>query len=334
MRKDEHQLLVQALAAASQTTGLNITEELAGGSDVEHGDTLVTVRGAGTALSLPVEITRSLNNANLGPTVARVRKRGHLGLLVAPHINRNLAERLRDLNIAFMDAAGNLFIDVPPLLLYVVGQPLLHRQTSPVSAFNPMGLQVIFTLLSMPEHISKPYRDIANAAGVSLGTVGKTIPALERSGFIGAKGDHGKTLLKTGELTHRWAQDYAERLRPRLVLGRFSPVDPDWRHAAGQDHFLGGETAAAYLTDYLKPTTYSVFLKGELKDFVLANKLRKDPQGSVECLQAFWRFRYPWEHEHLAPPLLIYADLLATGDGRNIETAEIIHERFLAGRLG
>jgi len=50
----------------------------------------------------------------------------------------------------------------------------------------------------------------------------------------------------------------------------------------------------------------------------------------MECLKAFWRFDYHWEHSHLAPPLIIYADLLASGDSRNIETAEIIHDRFLA----
>lgn len=32
----------------------------------------------------------------------------------------------------------------------------------------------------------------------------------------------------------------------------------------------------------------------------------------------------------LTPPLLIYADLVATADARNIETAQIIRERFLA----
>ncbi|MBW1728433.1 MAG: hypothetical protein JRJ62_12840, partial [Deltaproteobacteria bacterium] len=29
------------------------------------------------------------------------------------------------------------------------------------------------------------------------------------------------------------------------------------------------------------------------------------------------------------PPILVYADLLATGDHRNIEAAEIIYEKYI-----
>ena len=31
----------------------------------------------------------------------------------------------------------------------------------------------------------------------------------------------------------------------------------------------------------------------------------------------------------IAPPLLVYADLMATGDDRNIETAGIIYDKYL-----
>ncbi|MGM0467157.1 MAG: type IV toxin-antitoxin system AbiEi family antitoxin [Acidobacteriota bacterium] len=34
-------------------------------------------------------------------------------------------------------------------------------------------------------------------------------------------------------------------------------------------------------------------------------------------------------HNNLVPPLLIYTDLMATGDARNIETASIIYEKEL-----
>jgi hypothetical protein len=35
-------------------------------------------------------------------------------------------------------------------------------------------------------------------------------------------------------------------------------------------------------------------------------------------------------HDDLVPPLLIYADLMATGDTRNIETARMIYEKELS----
>jgi len=59
---------------------------------------------------------------------------------------------------------------------------------------------------------------------------------------------------------------------------------------------------------------------------LLNNKIRKDPDGKIEILEAFWYFDFGGEHNDLVNPILIYADLLATGDPRNIETTELIYE--------
>lgn len=334
MHEEESHILSQAVDAASRLTGLEFSFEQPRIRNKENDDAIVTMRGQGDALRWPAQVVRNLTAATLGPVTARMRNRDRSGLLVAPHVNRNLAEKLKGLGIPFMDSAGNLFINTPPYYIYIVGQALAQKaQVSAGSAFNPMSLQVIFTFLCMPEHTSSAYRDIADLSGVSLGTVANAVTALERAGFIVNRGGRGRALARMEELMRRWVLEYAERLRPRLLLGRFSPAEPTWRGMAGTDHYLGGETAAAMLTGHLKPAMQTFFLKGELKDFAMANRLKKDSQGPVECLKAFWRFDYPWEHAHLAPPLTIYADLLASGDPRNIETAEIIHERFLAPRF-
>lgn len=331
MNAKERTLLSQAVAAAAQSTGLNIVVDQFSGLDAERRDCIVSIQGQGGEVRLTAEVVRSLTNSNLGPVAARVKNLGSTGLLVAPYVNRNLAEKLKGMGIPFMDLSGNLLVNVQPYFIYVVGQTRVEETSiAQGSAFNPKGLQVIFTLLCMPERVSSAYRDIAEDSGVSLGTVAKTLAALERSGFVVYKGVRGRVLERVEELLRRWVLEYAERLRPKLLLGRFSPVEQAWRSTGGPNHFLGGEAAAALLTGHLKPTVQTFYLKGELNEFAIANRLKKDPQGAVECLNAFWRFEYPWEHGHMAPPLIIYADLLASGDPRNIETAEIIHERFLA----
>jgi hypothetical protein len=50
----------------------------------------------------------------------------------------------------------------------------------------------------------------------------------------------------------------------------------------------------------------------------------------VEIFKAFWNFDYTWQYPNLTPPLLIYAELLAAGNDRNIETGKIIYEKYLA----
>jgi len=62
-----------------------------------------------------------------------------------------------------------------------------------------------------------------------------------------------------------------------------------------------------------------------------ACRLRTDPRGNVEILQAFWDIALDWTDPKIVHPLLVHADLLATGDARNIETARRIYDEQLAG---
>ena len=58
-------------------------------------------------------------------------------------------------------------------------------------------------------------------------------------------------------------------------------------------------------------------------------RMRLDPNGNVEVLQAFWNLPADEKYAAVVPPLLAYADLMATQDGRNLETARLIYEQFL-----
>ena len=92
----------------------------------------------------------------------------------------------------------------------------------------------------------------------------------------------------------------------------------------------GGEVAAAKLTRRLKPqmvTIYADQLPGRL---IIENKLRKAADGEIEILKPFWNFEHDLTNRDIAPPLLVYADLMATGDQRNVETAGIIYDKYLA----
>jgi len=68
-----------------------------------------------------------------------------------------------------------------------------------------------------------------------------------------------------------------------------------------------------------------------------AKELTGDDPGLVTIYRSFWieklNVKNPGEKEGNVHPILCYADLVATGDPRNLETAEILFENYLAEHI-
>lgn len=60
-----------------------------------------------------------------------------------------------------------------------------------------------------------------------------------------------------------------------------------------------------------------------------AHRLRADYAGNVEILDAFWDFPPDANRKDVTPPILVYADLIATLDPRNLEIARDIRAKFI-----
>lgn len=262
--------------------------------------------------------------------------------LVTPYVTPQQAEQLRQLNVPFIDAAGNAHINDPPLFIYVAGkkQPPEDKGAKNVRVFRPTGLQVVFALLCNPELVDAPYRDIAHAAQVALGTVGWAMHDLKRLDYLLDKGAYGRKIINRKKLFTVWVEAYARDLRPKMYVGRFAMAEPEPLEKINWEDlgiYLGGEAAAAKITEYLKPAQATVYATKNRDDFVqnliIKKRLKKDPNGNIEFFWTFWNFEYPWQFKEIAPPLLVYADLMATANDRNIETAKMIYDEFLARRI-
>ena len=93
--------------------------------------------------------------------------------------------------------------------------------------------------------------------------------------------------------------------------------------------YWGGEVAAEKLTGYLKPAKITIYARKNLDRLIVENRLRPDVNGDIEILEAFWAVDTELQMNGVVPALLIYADLLATTNPRNIETARLIYDRYL-----
>lgn len=269
----------------------------------------------------------------------------HQPLLVAPRITAETAEKCREIDLQFIDAAGNAYLRGPGLYVFVKGQrpiegeDLLLIGQEGKRAGTAAHLRAIFALLCKPELLNAPYRDIVQVAGVALGTIGWVLDDLTDRGFItGGKRKGDRVMLERKKLIDEWITTYPIKLRPKLNPRRFKAPKPDWWKALDITQYgaqWGTEIAAEKLTGYLRPNTVTIYLHKEkgrqnLTKLVAENRMRPDPAGDIEILDAFWDFDDEQPMTQTVPPLLAYADLVATMDPRNLEAARLIHDQYLA----
>jgi hypothetical protein len=255
-------------------------------------------------------------------------------ILITRYVTPKMADTLRDMDIQFIDTAGNVFINNPPVYIFIKGNRLHEKRylERPVRALQPTGLKVLFALLCNPGIENAPMRKIAEKANVALGTVDWVIKDLKKMAFIIDMGKRGRRLVNKKKLLERWVITYPEALRPKQLRGRYRAKRLDWWEMAELEKYnayWGGETAAAKLTNYLKPKIATVYVGPKTARLIIDHRIKKDPEGDIELRNTFWNFEFNWAHSDLVHPILIYADLLATGDPRNIETAGIIYDREL-----
>jgi hypothetical protein len=336
MEKRINNIIEEALRVFEKTTGFEAqlqTEDL---NNTRYPDGLVQIARRNDKWHFAVEVKARVTRVTAGMGKLDPLNRQEKVLMITEYVTPPIADLLKELNIFFMDAAGNAYINEPPLYVFIKGNKprLTLKAKTQKRLFKPSGLRVVFTLLNNPEIINKPYRDIAKAADVALGTIGWLIWDLKEMGFCIEIDKRKRKLVNVKSLFKRWVEAYPEQLRPKLVKERFEAANPNWWKEINIKEYgayWGGEVAAANLTGYLKPVKATIYTNEPIGELVLKNRLRKAEQGNVEILAQFWNFKYELADQDTVPPILVYADLMATGDQRNIEAAEIIYEKYIAG---
>lgn len=309
-----------------------------------RADAFVQIGNGTVATTYVAEVKQFVTDTTVGAIVEQLRYLGKPPLLVTDYIAPRIADRLRENRIAFVDIAGNAYVKQPGMLIWTKGhrpekgvrdQLLLDlKRQAATRAFEPGGLKVLFALLCNPELANRPYREIAERAGVAHGTVGWVMAELPHRRFLydfGKEGG-GRKLKQVEQLLAEWAAAYARKLKPKLLLGRFQAKDPNWWKALDPAIYgmvLGAEAAAARVTEYLRPAVITLYGVRAEPRLIIDHGLRADPKGDVEIAERFWRFETEETKKGLAPLPLIYADLLATGDPRCIETAGLIRDKYL-----
>ncbi len=340
MRKTEHEILKKALKQFKNLTGLAAATKL----EVKLPGNRIAdarIRIPKIKVYLYAEVMLNVTNQTLGAVVHQIKETtvGEQALLITRYITPQLADRLKELDLQFLDTAGNAYINLPNMFLFIKGNKVKEdfAKEKPIRAFQPAGLQLIYALICNPGLENRPYRVMAEKANIANGAVAWVIKDLKKLGYLVDMGKKGRKLIKKKELLQRWVNLYAELLKPKLFIGRYTTEYIDWWKQVkplNVDAQFGGETAAAFITKYLKPQNHTIYTREKYGKLLLHLKLKKAPDGNVELFKKFWNFEDPFDKNNLVNPVLIYADLIATGDNRNIDTAKIIYDKEIIRYIG
>lgn len=300
-------------------------------SSPEESDACLTLQFPQASLTYRAEIKPRIDRVS---TLDRLKSRTSTNdatVLLTRYLSPEMASHCRRLDLQFIDSAGNAYLNNQQgVFLFVSGQKAaVQVPAQPEPSFvTPAGLRVIFAFLANPPLLNATYRDIASASRVSLGLVGPVLSQLASRGFLGTDGSGRRGLLHRRRLVTEWAAGYLGQLRPKLAKRRFAVGNPDALSELleGPGLTWSGEAAASALTNYLRPEVFTLYADMQAPMVAaLAAKLRMrpDPAGKLEIIERFWNPEI-LKIGHIAPPELVYADLLSIPDSRNHKTADLI----------
>jgi hypothetical protein len=340
----EHAILDHALLNLNKATGMEATVVAEG---PYPGFIHIRLEHEGRAHNFYAEVKKNVDR-QMGLIVHQAKGRllefgMQKSLLITPRMTQTMADKCKEMGIQYLDAAGNAYIDNGQIVIMIEGKRLdpetewLGDRTKTLA--TPNAIRIVFALLCNDWLINGTYREIQKAAGVALGTVGPTLTGLQNRGFI-VTGRHGRQLVEHGRLAAEWLGFYKGILRGKLNPRRYNlPHDiPDrWKLIEPRQYGAqwGGEPAAAMMNGYLRPHRFTLYFDKKdrqqgferlAKDF----RLKPDPLGELEVLDKFWDFD-DQNNPTTVPPLLVYADLTATLDPRNLEAAHQLNLPYFKG---
>jgi len=256
-------------------------------------------------------------------------------IVIAENIFPTVKQQLRDNKIAYLDTAGNIFVHNDQFYVWLDGNKYVNPGTTIKNrAFTKTGLKVVFYFLTKRTAINETYQQIAAATNVAIGNMKNILDGLKDAGYILQLDEKRIELINKEALRDRWLSGYREILKPALLIGSYRIGNREkllhWRDmpADNNEIFWGGEPAAQLMTDHIRPEILTLYTDNENYPFVTKWKLMPNENGDVKIYRKFWT-DFQQNNINIAPPLLVWADLQLTNDPRNLETAEIIYDKYL-----
>lgn len=329
-------IINQALNALKETLPVEdiVTTTSVGRTGVNGNDTIVNIMKIDFVCFVKENITKATLNPTLA-TMKTVNNGKQPTLLVTQYVTPQISTELASKGINYLDCAGNCLVRYTKngnLIFQISNQGRKnaepHIKTYPV--FQDAGLKVVFYLLQDADNVKKPYREIKEKTGVSLGSIKNVLDELARRGFV-YETHKGRTIKDKKRLLNLWVSNYNEALKPKLLGGTMAFRTEEERNGwkkieLPQGMSWGGEPAANLVDGYLQPGSFDIYTELPAAHLMRTGAVKQDANGEIHLYNKFWN----WETDNrTVPAILIYADLMGSGNSRCLEAAQRILENEL-----
>lgn len=286
-----------------------------------------------------VVIKKELRNHQLKAIEDTAKMCNNKLIVIAENIFPKIKQELKQLGVAYLDIAGNIFLNTKNHYVLIDGLKTERIGKDKTSrAFKAAGLKLIYHILIDNDLINQPQLIIAKKTEIAVGNVNYILKELREMNFLLSKNKNEYKIANQKELFLKWATEYDNNLKNKLHIGNFRFLDKDnyinWKNIELKNGktLWGGESAGTILTEYLLPEIFTIYTD-ENRDNIIKNyRLIPDPKGDVKLYQKFWK-NINDENENTVNPILVYADLINTSNRRNIETANMIFDEYLQNKF-
>lgn len=298
-------------------------------------DGVIMLKYKGHTLKFNTEIRKELREYQL-TKLFNLKKEYNPFMVIAENIFPRIRSTLVEHGIAYIVLDGSINIETDNILLKVDGKHKAHHHQDKYGrAFTKAGLKALLLLLTKMNDINDTHRAIAKNAGIAHGNVQYILEGLKEQGFALQLNKKELKLINKDQLLQKWITAYVEKLKPALKVGNFrfnNPADfKGWKEINLNKTQWGGEPAGNIYTKFLQPEYLTLYTNEKKADLIKNYRLIPDPKGNVIVYEKFWKEMEP--DENVVPPVIAYADLLATGKRRCIETAQKIYEQYIENTL-
>lgn len=268
-----------------------------------------------------------------------------LFFLFAPYIPLEAMEELASAGFNSVDLAGDVRLKIEnSIYIFITGKskPMLS-QAKASRLDQPSGLRLLFTLLTEPQMASRPYRELAEASNISLGSTGILMQELQTRGNLIQLGKNKRKLIKKRELFDLWIEGYRNRLRAKNLIGQYESLKESlnlvWGDIANVmrrnkiQWAITGTYGAYLLTHHYRSDRLTLIVETLPQTLLKVLRWMPSDRGRITLLKAFstqvYKFLTQTKRWPVAHPLAIYAELMYRGGDREIETARILYETEL-----